>query len=184
MTFTSRLEVGIPPGWTGRDALELVAPDRRVHLVVSSEPVPADTTVASYADRYGTLMASRFPRFEDDGSEHVTLFGGRAAVVRRFRWTPPDRSELAQRQAYCIDGGRGYVATVTMPAEQTSALATFVDRLLDTLTLRSHPRLQIETLPVGAEDPAGELEAPLGGAADDGDWAHARKAWLREALTP
>jgi hypothetical protein len=109
------------PGWLVREQVEVAPPDGSLHLVAYSEPV-TDTTTADFAAGYGQLFAEHLPGYEEIDVREVQLFGGRPAVLRRYRHVPADGAPLTQIGAYLVEGGVGHVVVATTTTSRFAAV--------------------------------------------------------------
>jgi hypothetical protein len=180
--FFSAISIVRPDGWVASDSLELIAPDRRVHLRVSSEDLAVEDTLEDYVRRYASLMADRLPGYAAEHEKAAKLFGGRDAVVCRYTWSPRDRPPITQVQAYCLEGGRGFVATVTMPQAFFAELEDVAMRLLGSIALAELAPVHAGVVPL-AEDPI-VVPSPLDAEAraDARAWDAVRPKWHEVAV--
>lgn len=118
-----RTRLGVPtrPGWLVREQVECAPPDGSLHVVAFSEPVH-DTTTADFAAGYGQLFAEHLPGYEEIDVRDVQLFGGRPAVLRRYRHVPADGAPLTQIAAYLVEGGIGHVVTATTTSSRFASV--------------------------------------------------------------
>lgn len=122
-TFTPNLRVPLPPGWSAKEAITLVAPDGRSNVTASSEPIQEGVTAREYADATGEALDSPdLPGFRELSFERIETVDGREAWLRLFEWDPPDTPSVVQAQMYFVDGGRGFVATATTTDPQGDEL--------------------------------------------------------------
>jgi hypothetical protein len=126
----TRLGVPLRAGWLVREQVELAPPDGSLHVVAHSEPV-TDIGSADFAAGYGELFAEHLPGYEEIDVRDVQLFGGRPAVLRRYRHVPADGAPLTQIAAYLVEDGIGHVVTATTT---TSRFASVEGDLLTLLT--------------------------------------------------
>lgn len=164
-----RTRLGLParPGWLVREQVEAMAPDGSVHVVAFSEPVD-DVTTSDFAAGYGQLLAEHLPGYEEVDVRQAQLFGGRAAVLRRYRHVPTDGAPLAQVAAYLVEGGIGHVVTATTTSSRFAAaegdlLALLVQVDIDRSTVFERPAM---TVPPTLRAARGEVS-----------WQDAREAW-------
>lgn len=117
----TRLGLPVRPGWLVREQVECTPPDGSLHVVAFSEPVQ-DVSTADFAAGYGQLFAEHLPGYEEIDVRDVQLFGGRPAVLRRYRHVPADGAPLTQIAAYLVEGGIGHVVTATTTTSRFSAV--------------------------------------------------------------
>src|SRR3712207_403018 len=98
-----------------RESIQLVAGEGIAYVSASAEFLPPETTAEDYAAQYEEQLRSALPAYEQLGVETVPLPRGRA-VVRKFRWTPPDGDPVTELQMYTVHDGRGIVSTAGAPA--------------------------------------------------------------------
>jgi hypothetical protein len=101
-----------------REQVECAPPDGSLHVVAFSEPVQDGTTTTDLASGYGQLFAEHLPGYEEIDVREVQLFGGRPAVLRRYRQVPPEGAPLSQISAYLVEDGIGHVVTATTTTSQ------------------------------------------------------------------
>jgi hypothetical protein len=65
--------------------------------------------------------------------------GGRAGLLRRFEWSPPDGPTVTQLQVYCVENARGYTATATATTENFRSVEPVIVGVLDRLMLDDAP---------------------------------------------
>jgi hypothetical protein len=80
---------------------------------MSSEPLDLDIDTQAYAQVQGDVLRDEFPGYREFVFEPTQIFGGRAGILRRFEWKPPDGEPVIQIQLYYVEHGRGYTATAT-----------------------------------------------------------------------
>jgi hypothetical protein len=117
----TRLGLPVRPGWLVREQVECAPPDGSLHVVAFSEPVH-DTTTADFAAGYGRLFAEHLPGYEEIDVRDVQLFGGRPAVLRRYRHVPADGAPLTQIAVYLVEDGIGHVVTATTTSSRFSSV--------------------------------------------------------------
>lgn len=175
--FTPRLAATAPHGWLVKESIEMVGPDKRIHVTASSEPLPPDTTTARYADAYGALLKTQFPEFRESGVAEAA-WSGRPAIMRRFEWQPPNAEKLTQVQVYCVDGAMGYVATATTRSDAFGALEKDVMSALAGLAFVGDAPPARPAATDGTEAfVEGDLPVSPATDATQASWADARDAW-------
>jgi hypothetical protein len=162
-----RMRLGLPayPGWLVREQVEAVPPDGSVHVHAFSEPVQ-DATTGDFAAGYGQLLREVLPGYEEIDLREVQLFGGRPALLRRYRHVPTDGAPLTQLTAYLVEGGIGHVVTVTTA---TSRFAASEGELISLLT-----RIELDRS-AALERPA--TSPAIRGPRGEPSWDAARSAW-------
>ncbi len=104
----------VPPEWTARETLTLIAPDGRANVTASSEPVSPDTTPEEFAVAIGASLAGgECPGYSEVSFGPTSTIGGEPAWLRTFNWDPPDADPVTQVQPYFTRRGRGYTLTAT-----------------------------------------------------------------------
>jgi hypothetical protein len=124
--FRASLRGLIPEGWSVRESIELVSPQQSAYVAAAADFLPAGTTIEQYAEQLGTELRERLPGFEEIALEQTGVPGGSRALIRRFRWRPPDGEPVMEIQRYTLENGRGIVcaarATERTFAEHESQL--------------------------------------------------------------
>lgn len=129
-TFVPGLSVGMPDGWIARESVVLASPDEGSYVRVTSELVPDALTTDVYADRYGKQLRERLPGYEELAVETVEIAGGRPAILRSFRWTPPEREARAQLHLYAVLGRRAILARAASSVDRFAEIESTLRELL------------------------------------------------------
>ena len=117
--FTWQFTTVMPPGWWAGGEIRLIAPDGRGHLIVSREPVDQEMDAGRYARDRGDALIQSSAAYRELEFAAVEMFGGRQGYLRRFEFAEPDGDLTTHIELYCVEGGRAYVATATMPSEDS-----------------------------------------------------------------
>jgi hypothetical protein len=116
------LGLAVRPGWLVREQVECAPPDGSFHVTAFSEPVPEGATTHAFAAGYGQLFAEHLPGYEEIDVREVRLFGGRPAILRRYRHVPADGAPLTRIAAYLVEGSTGHVAVATTTTSRFSEI--------------------------------------------------------------
>lgn len=116
-----RLRAEVPDGFQFKESLTILAPDRQMNVIATSEPLSEKLDAERYAQIQGDLLEQEFPDYQQLRFEPLAVFGGRPGYVRWFEWQPPPEDERPQApvthmQAYYAFARRGYTATATVPS--------------------------------------------------------------------
>ena len=133
--FEPTLSADLPADWHAKESLTLIAPDGQANVIASSEPLDPGIDTEHYATVQGDLLVAEFPGYEEHSFEPAELLGGRSALVRRFRWLPPDGEAVTQIQIYYAEAGRGYTATATTPESNFPAMELQLQEILERLVI-------------------------------------------------
>jgi hypothetical protein len=199
MRFTPHLSARLIPGWFPKESLEFLTPDRRGHLMVSSEFLPPGANLASFVGRYGRALSQAFSNYQEHSVEPGATFLGQEAVVRRFSWNPTDGVAVTYLHMYCVANGLGYLATGTARSEVFPEVEPELLRLVDGLRLAPFIPLAVEAQKAGAREGESvyerfengqlQVELPQTDAQDSpgtepppADWQQARRAWEEVTL--
>jgi hypothetical protein len=186
LRFEPRLAVEMPQGWIVKEAVELFRIEGGAYVVASGEPLPRGMALDAYVDRYSSELRRLFPNMEEIDLEPFEMLGGRKGVLRHFKWSPPERPGVRQLQAYCVDGGWGYVITATVRDDEGAADAErAVLDLMREVHLKGHPIGDRGRPYITAGTPfdrfvSGEAFVDISGgvAESENAWTIARKGWV------
>lgn len=135
--FVPTLSPVVPTGWLAEEKITLLSPDGKANIIASSEPLDESVDTERYSEEQGMLLRAEVPNYDELVTCERTMFGGRAGVFRKFRWTPPDSGNVTQIQIYYAEHGRGYTATVTASASMFPAVEAVLLDVLDGLVIRN-----------------------------------------------
>lgn len=110
--------MAVPEGWIARESIELASPEQQGYVFVSADLLPKALTADEYAEGYGKQMRERLSGYEELESENVELAGGQPAIVRSFRWTPPEGAPIAELHLYAVRDRRGILARASCAEER------------------------------------------------------------------
>jgi hypothetical protein len=194
--FRSDLTALIPSGWLVRESIELASVDDNAYVTAAVDAVDPKTTAHQLAERYATVLSKQLSGYEEIRIDEADLPGGRSAVVRKFRWTPPSGEPVEELQMYAVQDGRGVVATAMARETGFDELEPKLRELLAGIgigtpasaggVLRSDGSARNRTYEVFE---AGLLTtSPAREEADPGEpapaWTEARASWQRARETP
>ena len=100
----------MPPGWIARESIVVAAPEQAGYIRVASNLLPSELTIEEFANACAKQLCKRLPGYEELAVETVQLVGGQPALLRSFRWTPPERDARAELHLYAVRGQRGILA--------------------------------------------------------------------------
>jgi len=103
--------------WLFKESVTLLASSGKANVIFSSEPLAEGVDSQAYAETQEKLLREEFPEYNQIDYEPMTMLGNREGFIRRFEWTPPDGMRVTQLQLYCVNNGRGYIATATALAK-------------------------------------------------------------------
>lgn len=164
----TRLGMPVRAGWLVREQVEVMPRDASMHLAAFSEPVEGVTT-REFADGYGKLLADHLSGYEELDTREVRLFGGRDAVLRRYRHVPDEGSPLTQITAYLVEGGVGHTVTATASSNRFGTIEGDLLTLLSEIELDGSADVEREAVAV----------ATAAHVAREPEWGDVRKAWER-----
>src|SRR5215210_3674326 len=93
--YRTALTALIPEGWIVRESVELASPEGKGYVVAAADVLPSPLTAEEYAERYGNQLRERLPEYEELQVETIGRGAGETAVIRSFRWSPPEGQPLA-----------------------------------------------------------------------------------------
>jgi hypothetical protein len=128
--FRSGLTALVPDGWLARESIQFASAEGDTVVFASADFLPAGTTVEQFAEQYAEQLGQHLPEYKQLDVDNAQLSGGRSAIVRRFRWAPPDAEALTEIQVYTIENGRGVVATARAPEKRFDELEPHMRELL------------------------------------------------------
>ena len=108
------ISASLPSEWDWKDSITLYHPSGQANVIFTTEPVPDDLDVGSYAEVQGKQLKDEFPGYDEQAAGEGAVFGRDDGYIRRFTWAPLDGTPVAQTQFYFVEGGRGYTATATV----------------------------------------------------------------------
>ena len=131
ISFGSRFAFDIDDGWTRTLALSLVdksAGPPGFSLTVTNEQLPAGSSAAGYAAAQGEVLQRSLKDYAEIRASHFDT--GRALVpVREYSWRQ-EGAEIAQCQAYFVEGQEAWTLTFTATAEAYPALRPQIPALI------------------------------------------------------
>lgn len=136
--FRPTLTAFVPDGWLVRETIQLALPEHDAYVVASTDLVPDGTTPEDYAGQFEQALAGGLPGYEQLTVETVELQGGRSALVRKSRWSPPEGEPVAELQMYVVANGRGIVSTARVPEKAFDELEPQLRELLAGIGVDGH----------------------------------------------
>jgi len=116
--FKCQLTAPLPPGWLAGELIHLKSATGPGRLVVASEPVDQGMDAAQLAKDRGEALTQSSEGYRELEFAAAEMFGGRQGYLRRFELTGPNTYPTTHIELYCVEGGRAYVATATMPMSE------------------------------------------------------------------
>jgi hypothetical protein len=128
-----------PDGWSSTEWMMVAAPNGRTNVLCRSETVDATLGTEGFARALWTAIHERgFPRFRSLAFGPQYVFGGWPGYVHRFQWKA-ESGVVSQLQACYAEGGRAFLATVTVPVPFAGSALPQVDGLLAGIQLEITP---------------------------------------------
>jgi hypothetical protein len=113
-----------------RESIEFASPEGEGYVVAAADVLPSALTAEEYAERYGAQLRERLPGYEELKVETIARGGGETAVIRSFRWSPPETEPVAELHLYAVHDGRGIVARAGASADSFGELEPKLRELL------------------------------------------------------
>lgn len=144
--WVAGLAADIPPSWSYKESLTLLAPEWQANIIFSSEPLTKEFTSKEYAEEQQEVLRREFPGWEPRGDLKSHSIAGLDEIgwIRDFTWEPPDRPRVRQVQIYGVQGSRGWTATATAEADAFLEREAELLDALERLSAVSRPRTGAE----------------------------------------
>ena len=113
-----------------RESIQFASPEGEGYVVAAADVLPSALTAEEYAEHYGTQLRERLPGYEELQVETIARGGGETAVIRSFRWSPPEAEPVAELHLYAVHDGRGIVARAGASADSFGELEPKLRELL------------------------------------------------------